>query len=73
MKPIQVPALRREHREILLWRVRATHSRVRGRRQDAAWSRFTEGLLADVDLSPRELVRRASDWLEARWWERASD
>jgi hypothetical protein len=73
IKPIQVPALRREHRETLLGRVRATHARVRGRRLDAAWARFSEELLADGDLSPRELVRRASDWLEARWWERESD
>ena len=72
LKPIVVPALEREHRRTLLGRVRATHARVRGRRLDAAWARFSEELLAEADLSPRELVRRAADWLEARWWERDS-
>jgi hypothetical protein len=69
IKPIVVPALTRDHRATLLGRVRATHARVRGRRADANWSRFADELLVDGDMSPRELVRRASDWLEARWWE----
>jgi hypothetical protein len=69
LQPIVVPTLEREHRATLLARVRATHARVRGRRLDAAWARLANELLADAALSPRELVRRASDWLEARWWE----
>jgi hypothetical protein len=73
LRPIVVPALAREHRATLLGRVRATHARVRGRRSDATWSRFADELLADDDLSPRELVRRASDWLETRWWEEQRD
>jgi hypothetical protein len=69
LRPIVVPPLQREHRATLLARVRATHARVRGRRLDAAWARFCDELLADEESSPRELVRRAADWLEARWWE----
>jgi hypothetical protein len=68
LQPLLVPKLERAHRATLLGRVRATHARVRGRRQEAAWMRFADELLAESDLSPRELVRRASDWLEARWW-----
>jgi hypothetical protein len=71
LQPILVPRLEREHRATLLARVRATHARVRGRRLDAAWARLADDLLADASISPRELVRRASDWLEARWWEQA--
>jgi hypothetical protein len=69
LQPIVVPKLERAHRATLLARVRATHARVRGRRQEAAWTHFADELLAESELSPRELVRRASDWLEARWWE----
>ena len=70
LQPIRVPKLERAHRATLLARVRTTHARVRGRRQEAAWTRFADELLAEDELSPRELVRRASDWLEARWWEK---
>jgi hypothetical protein len=70
LKPIAVPALEREHRATLLARVRATHARARGRRAEPGWAHFAEGLLPEVDLTPRELVRRAADWLEARWWSR---
>jgi hypothetical protein len=69
LRPIVVPPLERQHRATLLARVRATHARVRGRRLDGAWARFAEDLLSKSALSPREIVRRASDWLEARWWE----
>jgi hypothetical protein len=69
LRPIRVPALEREHRATLLARVRATHARARGRRLEPGWGRFAEDLLADERLSPRELVRRAADWLEAQWWE----
>jgi hypothetical protein len=72
MRPIRVPALEREHRATLLARVRATHARARGRRLEPGWARFAEELLGDEELSPRELVRRAADWLEAQWWERGS-
>jgi hypothetical protein len=72
LKPLAVPALEREHRATLLARVRATHVRARGRRAEPEWGHFAEGLLPDSGLSPRELVRRAADWLEARWWERES-
>jgi len=72
LRPIAVPRLEGAHRAILLARVRAMHARVRGVRLDAAWGRFAEELLVEDGLSPRELVRRASDWLEARWWERAA-
>jgi hypothetical protein len=69
LQPMVVPTLERAHRAMLLSRLRSTHARVRGRRADAAWARFADDLLVDAELSPRELVRRASDWLEARWWE----
>jgi hypothetical protein len=72
LRPLLVPSLERDHRATLLARVRATHARVRGRRLEAAWTRFADELLAVRDLSPRELVRRASDWLETKWWERES-
>ena len=70
LRPIFVPKLEPEHRGILLGRVRATHARARGRRFQPGWGGFAEGLLAESGLTPRELVRRAADWLEARWWER---
>jgi hypothetical protein len=72
LRAIAVPPLDREHRATLLARVRSTHARARGRRLEPGWGRFAEGLLPETDLSPRELVRRAADWLEARWWERGS-
>jgi P-loop Domain of unknown function (DUF2791) len=72
LRPIAVPALGREHRATLLARVRATHARARGRRMEPDWGRFAEALLPEADLTPRELVRRAADWLEARWWERST-
>jgi hypothetical protein len=72
LRPIPVPALEREHRATLLARVRSTHARARGRRLEPGWARFAEELLAEDGLSPRELVRRAADWLETRWWERGS-
>jgi hypothetical protein len=68
LKPLEVPALAHEHREALLARVRATHAKVRGKRSGAEWTRLTEKLLAEPTLSPRDLVRRATDWLESEWW-----
>jgi hypothetical protein len=70
LRPLTVPELGREHRATLLARIRATHVRARGRRLEPAWGHFAEAMLPEPDLSPRELVRRAADWLESRWWER---
>jgi hypothetical protein len=69
IKPIEVPALTEEHRTTLLARVRATHARARGARSGREWTRVADALLAERDLSAREFVRRAVDWLEANWWE----
>ncbi|WP_394833649.1 DUF2791 family P-loop domain-containing protein [Pendulispora rubella] len=70
LKPISVPALGREHRATLLGRVYATHTRVRARRPDATWGQYAETLLARDELTPRELVRYAAEWLESSWWSR---
>ena len=69
IKPIEVPALTEEHRATLLARVRATHARARGTRSGREWTRFADALLSERDLSAREFVRRAVDWLEASWWQ----
>lgn len=61
--PQPVPALAREHRAELVARVVATHAQVRGAGAPldvAAW--------LDESTSPRTLVRRLVDELEARWW-----
>jgi len=70
LHPIDVPTLRPEHRALLLSRVFGTYARVRRQRPDAAWSHQSEALLGQSDLSPRELVRYATEWLESSWWSR---
>ena len=70
LRPIAVPVLGREHRATLLSRVYATHTRVRSRRTDAAWIDYSKTLLTRDELSPRELVRHAAEWLESSWWSR---
>jgi hypothetical protein len=68
-KPLQVPVLLDEHRELLASRVRATHAAVRGSTKDPAWSDHLAALAAP-GLTPREIVRRTVERLEGIWWTR---
>jgi hypothetical protein len=64
----EVPALTDAHRELLAARVRATHATVRGNVRDPAWSQHLKSL-CDPHLTPREVVRRTAERLEALWWQ----
>jgi hypothetical protein len=66
-RAIDVPALTPAHRKALAFRVRATHSDVRGEVSDPEWASFVATLL-EVDPSPRDVVRRVTDRLERIWW-----
>jgi hypothetical protein len=64
-KPVTVPVLLEEHRELLAARVRKTHAAVRGPVKDPGWREHVEAL---HDVTPREIVRRTLDRLEGIWW-----
>ncbi len=67
IQPMEVPALESGHRIVLAFRVRATHERVRGPITDHDWFEWVDDL-ARLDVTPREVVRRATDRLETIWW-----
>lgn len=66
-RPVEVPELDAGQRVVLAFRVRATHTRVRGEVDDPRWASWVTGALADA-ATPRELVRRVIDRLEGLWW-----
>ncbi len=66
-KPLLVPALLDEHRELLAARVRKTHAAVRGHTRDPGWAEFQASLGAS-GVTPREVVRRTIERLERLWW-----
>jgi hypothetical protein len=66
-KPVMVPALLEEHRELLATRVRKTHAAVRGTTKDPGWTDHLESL-GRTGITPREIVRRTVERLEGLWW-----
>jgi hypothetical protein len=66
-KPVMVPALLEEHRELLAMRVRKTHAAVRGAIKDPGWGDHLESL-GTPGVTPREIVRRTVERLEGLWW-----
>jgi hypothetical protein len=66
-KPVMVPALLEEHRELLATRVRKTHAAVRGATKDPGWTDHLESL-GRTGITPREIVRRTVERLEGLWW-----
>jgi len=67
-KPVVVPVLLDEHRELLARRVRDTHASVRGPVKDAGWAEHLVTLGA-ASTTPREIVRRTIERLEGLWWQ----
>jgi hypothetical protein len=67
LEPDQVPAFSQPMRHELAKKVRSAHKKVRGPVEVEDWDRLVRELVK-VGGTPRTMMRRLVDELEAAWW-----